>query len=112
MGNNNPVLNLVCLILGGVIVWGLSTHAVGDSAAGVCDFIHKWQHNFIFELAVVLIIGLLLWGIYSLWLIAMPIAIFFLIVSVLAAFFMPDKLTKDDVHIAPPESKEERVWGG
>ncbi len=43
MSNNNPFLNVVCLVLGGCIVLGLSTHAVGDSAAGVCDIIHKLE---------------------------------------------------------------------
>jgi len=111
MGNNNPFLNLVCLILGGSIVWGMSTHVVGDSAVSVCDFIHKFQHNFIFELAIVLIIALLLWGLYTLWLMAMPVVIGLLITVVLAFVFMPD-LNKSYIHINPPEDKQEKVYGG
>lgn len=109
---NNPVMNFAAMILGGLIVFGISTHAVGDGAVATCDFVHKFQHNFFFELSIVLIIALLLWGLYSLWLIAMPVAIGLLVVGILAFAFLPDRLTKDDVHIDKPEAKEERVWGG
>lgn len=108
---NNPAMNFAAMILGGAIMWGLSTHAVGDSAANVCDIVHKWQHNFVFEFALVLIVALLIWGLYSLWLIAMPVAIGLLVAGILAFAFMPDALTKNDVHIDKPD-KEERVYGG
>lgn len=109
---NNPVMNFGAMILGGLIVYGISTHEVGQGAVSMCHFVEKFHTHFFFELSIVLIVALLIWGLYSLWLIAMPFAIGLLIVGVLAFAFLPDQLTKNDVHIDKPDVKEETVYGG
>ena len=107
----NPFKYIAVFILGGVIVWGLSTHGVGDTAVNVCDTVHKYSHNFLFELAIVLIIALLIWGIIALFLTSVPVAFVLIGLIICVAIFSDDSINKSDVHISDNHHREE-VYGG
>jgi len=100
--------NLFYLCTGIALFFALNQHLIGHGVSYTCTAIEAHRNNFIFELGVLLVTGLTLFGAYSAWKTAPIFSVFAASVLIIGLGYLQNKAQFDDFNFA--QAKVERVW--
>jgi len=101
--------NLFYLCTGIALFFALNQHLIGHGVSYTCHAIEAHRNNFIFELGVLLVTGLTLFGAYSAWKTAPIFSVFAASMLIIGLGYLQNRAQFDDFNFA--QAKVERVWG-